>query len=206
MSKNFNVNEIFGMKEAGAASRLKSMELRYESEHGKPGSPDYLLEQVRRSGEGRYYMSVKCGSKVSYFQCSSYDFAGREVFFPVAPETLAGWAATRLRGSDRSHALQEFNSSVRFREKVWEYQQGADKTQPGFIQEYLWRTGTDTYALFSTDCSYPYFGCSAAMVTGRYAARGDLCLYYITADTARRWAKARGMDGYTYKEVFGSAQ
>lgn len=200
---DFNPDEIFGIREAGAASRIKGMELRYESEHGKPESPDYLREQVHRSKTGRYYMSVKCGSNASYFQYSPYDFAGREVFFPVAPEALAGWAGRHLQGGDCTRAKKEFISSVRIGKKVWEYLQGADNTQPGFIQEYLCKTNTDTYALFSTDCSYPYFGCNAAMVKGNRTVHSDLYLYYITVDTAQRWAKARGMDGYTYKEVFG---
>lgn len=202
MNNNFEFEEIFGIKEA-RASRIKGMELRYESEHGTPGNPKYLRERIYRSKTGRYYMSVKCGSNASYFRYSSYDPAGREIFFPVAPEALAEWARGNLHGGDCSRAKKEFISSVKIGKKVWEYQRGADNTQPGFIQEYLRKTDTDTYALFSTDCSCPYFWYYAATVKSSHTVRSDLYLYYITADTARRWAEARGMDGYTYKEVFG---
>lgn len=203
---NSLMNNIFNIKEVNASSGFKNMELLYELEHGSPGCPGYLREQVLCSKAGRYYMSVKCGEKASCFRIPSCGFAGREVFFPAAPEALALWAGENLHGDARSRAQEEFGGGAKIREKVWEYQQGADKTQPGFIFEYLRKTDTGTYALFSTDGSYPYFGCSAAVVKGSQTVRDDLYLYYITAGAAKRWAEARGMDEYTCKEVFGSGQ
>lgn len=201
------MEDIFGITDAGAQpDAAKSMELLFELEHGRAGRSDYSREQVLRCGTGRYYMSVKCGRKASCFGQPSYDFAGREVIFPAAPEALALWAREKLHGNDYARALEEFRGSAKIRGKVWEYQQGADGTQPGFISEYLRKTDTDTYALFSTDGSYPYPGCRAAVVKGSHTVRDDLYLYYITAGAAQRWAEARGMDAYTYKEAFGSAQ
>lgn len=135
-----------------------------------------------------------------------YGFAGREVIFPAAPEALAQWAREKLHGSGYARALEEFRGGARIREKIWAFQQGADGTQPGFLSEYLRKTDTGTYALFSTDGSYPYPGCRAAVVKGSRTVRDGLYLYYITAGTAQRWAEARGMDAYTYKEAFGSVQ
>lgn len=186
MKDYFRANEIFGIEDA-AASSLTGTKLLYESEHGKPGDSDYLREEVRRNKAGQYYMSVKCGVRACYFNSLSYDFAGREFSFPVAPEALSQWAEANLYGSDYAHACKEFGSDIKIKETVWEYRQGADETQPGFIYEYLRKTAADTYALFSTDCSYPYFGCSiAAAAPGSRKVRDDLYLYYITADTARR--------------------
>lgn len=203
MKDYFRANEIFGIEDA-AASSLTGTKLLYESEHGKPGDSDYLREEVRRNKAGQYYMSVKCGVCACYFNNLSYDFADREFSFPVAPEALSQWAETNLYGSDYARACKEFGSDIKIKETVWEYRQGADETQPGFIYEYLRKTAADTYALFSTDCSYPYFGYSiAAAAPGSRKVRDDLYLYYITADTARRWAEARGMDRYTAREVFG---
>lgn len=196
-------NDIFGIKDANQDS-LKDMQFLYESEHGKHGSPDYRQEQVLRNENGQYYMSMKCNERASCFDSLHHDFAGREIFFPVTPEALSQWAEANLYGSDYARACEEFGGDIKIKETVWEYRQGADETQPGFIYEYLRKTSADTYALFSTDCSYPYFGCSiAAAAPGSRKVRDDLYLYYITADTARRWAEARGMDRYTAREVFG---
>lgn len=204
MNNIFSSNEIFGINDVNPASCLKGMGLLYESEHGKPGTPDYRQEQVLRNEDGQYYMSVKCGERASCFDSLHHDFAGREVFFPVAPEALSQWARTNLCGGDYGCALKEFDINVKLKEKVWQYQQGSDKTQPGFIYEYLRKTNTDTYALFSTDCSYPYLGSSTTVAEpGSHKVRDDLYLYYITADTARRWAEAKGMDEYTSREIFG---
>lgn len=199
---NLNSN-IFDIKEVNAPSDLKGMEILYDLEHGNLGDRNYLRERVLRDKAGRYYMSVKCGEAVSYFHSLSYDFSGREVYFPAVREALALWAKKNLQNGDYARAWKEFGRNVRLREKVWEYQQGNDKTQPGFLCEYLRKTDTDTYALFSTDSTYPYWGCSAAVVKGSRTVRNDLYLYYITADTAQRWAEARGIDAYTYKEAFG---
>lgn len=204
MNNIFSSNEIFGINDINPASCFKDMELRYESECGKPGGPNYLREQVLRDKAGRYFMAVKCGKQASCFGKLNYGFAGREIFFPVAREALPQWIEANLYGDDYARALKEFDINVKFREKVWQFQQGSDKTQPGFIYEYLRKTNTDTYALFSTDHSYPYLGDSIAVTEpGSHKVRDDLNLYYITADTARRWAKARGMDRYTSREIFG---
>ncbi len=198
---------IFGITDAGAQpDAAKSMELLFELERGRAGRPDYLREQALRCGPGRYYMSVKCGGKASCPGLPYYGFAGREVIFPAAPEALAQWAREKLHGSGYARALEEFRGGARIREKIWAFQQGADGTQPGFLSEYLRKTDTGTYALFSTDGSYPYPGCRAAVVKGSRTVRDGLYLYYITAGTAQRWAEARGMDAYTYKEAFGSVQ
>lgn len=203
MPYDFRPNEIFGIEDA-APSSLTGTELLYESEFGKPGGPDYLREEVRRNKAGKYYMYVKRGGRACYFNNLSYDSAGQEFTFPVTPKALALWAGKRLCGSDFSRAFKGFNSNVKIKETVWEYQQGTDETQPGFIYEYLRKTDTDTYALFSTDYAYPCFGCNIAEAKqGRRKVRYDLYLYYITEDTARRWAEARGMDQYTFREVFG---
>lgn len=203
MNNFFSSNEIFGIKDASQDS-LKDMQLLYESEHGKHGCPDYRQEQVLRNETGQYYMSMKCGERATCFDSLHHDFSGRNIFFPVAPKALSQWARMNLCGDDYARALKEFDINVKFKEKVWQFQQGSDKTQPGYIFEYLRKTNTDTYALFSTDYTYPYLGSSTTVSEpGSHKVRDDLYLYYITADTAQRWAEARGMDGYTSKEIFG---
>lgn len=203
MNNIFSSNEIFGINDVNPVSCLKDMELRYESKHGELGDADYRREQVLRKA-GQYFMSVKCGERSSCFDSLHHDFAGREIFFPIAPEALSQWARMNLCGDDYARALKEFDTNVKFREKVWQFQQGSDKTQPGFIYEYLRKTNTDTYALFSTDCTYPYLGSNTTVTEpGSHKVRDDLNLYYITADTAQRWAEARGMDEYTSREIFG---
>lgn len=74
-----------------------------------------------------------------------------------------------------------------------------------YIHEVLWKTADGLYILFSTDDSYPAFGYNAPFIEFGEGgtSRDDLFIYYITPETARRWAEARGMDEETCHKVFG---
>ncbi len=193
--------KIFGVQETSKVN-LDGMELRYEAECGQAGEPNYSKVQVMRNEKGNYFVKVKNGplSGVGCFLPDS--LAGREVCFPSTPQALYNWAGMYLAGEDYGRALEEFQcgASVFQYEKIWKYQH--DDTY-----EFLLKTDDGSYMLFSTDSSYPCYGCNQLWTEcnedGSGDCRDDLYLYYITPEVARRWAEFRGMKEDTCQEIFG---
>lgn len=193
----------FGVTEATKAN-TEGLELRYEMEHGQEGEPYYYRQRVFRDKGGKYYLAVR-GRKNATAMLSFetwYNLDGREVLIPIRPEALAVWLRYNLYGDEYERAREEFKQAPEAYqyETVYTYQQGD-------TYEFLQRTTGDRYMLFSTDADYPYpgfnmpyFGCDENGVDN---SRDDLYIYYVTPETARRWAEARGMGEAACKEVFG---
>lgn len=203
---NIEKDNIFGVKEA-PNFRTDGLELRYEVECGQEGDPDYLRERVYRDEDGNYFMAVKGGMDATFGFETAYHLDGREVLFSTAAKALAFWAEFGLYGEECERALNEFKIPEPGRHKtIWEYQQGVSACQQGYVYELLLKTPDNAYALLSTDASYPCFGCNMTFVECDKggARRDDLNFYYITPETARRWAEARGMGETDCQRVFGS--
>lgn len=193
--RSIEKDNIFGLKEAPDFS-TDGLELRYETEVGQEGAPDYLRQRIYCDGHGNYSIAVKGGMNATLDLETQYYLDGREVLIPTRPEALATWAEHSLCGEECKRALEEFKvPKVHNYETVWKYQRGAETNQRGFIFEFLWKTADGLYVLFSTDNSYPAFGYNAPFIEFGEGGtcRDDLYIYYITPETARRWAEARGM-------------
>lgn len=207
MTSEFNSDKIFGVKE-GSEADTEGMELRYEVEHREEGDPNYLRQRVYRDKDGNYYLAMKSGTTATAMLSSEvwYHPDGREVLIPVRPEALFYWARNNLHGEDYGRALEEFKAPEAFKHrKVWLYQQGAEAGQQGYVHEFLWETDGDFYVLFSTEYEYPYPGCNMPFVDldEDGDCRDDLYIYYVTPETARRWAEARGIGEAACRETFG---
>lgn len=207
MNSEFNNDRVFNVKEASEVD-TEGMELRYEVEHREEGDPNYLRQRVYRDKDGNYYLAMKSGTTATAMLSSEvwYHPDGREVLIPVRPEALAIWAKHNLHGEEYERALAEFRLPENVRHKtVWRYQQGAEVGQQGYVYEFLWKTDDGFYMLFSTDCDYPCPGYNSPFIDldEDGTCRDDLYIYYVTPETARRWAEARGMGEVVCREAFG---
>lgn len=192
-----NRDEIFGVKETQGVN-TSGLTLRYEVETGQKGEPGYLLQQVLRDENGNYFMAAKGGTDARLGFETPYPLGGREVLIPIRPEALNLWAEHNLCGEECERALEEFKCPKSFEhETVWAYQQGVNAGQEGYIHEFLWKTSDGLYMLFSTDAFYPCPECNISCIDldegGACREDLNLYLYYVTSETARRWAQARGM-------------
>ena len=197
-------DNIFGVKEV-TESDTKNLELRYKMNSGKRDKSNYLEQRVFRDKDGNYFMEVKGGAAAAIGPAEIYHLDGRDVIIPVRPEALATWAERNLYGEEYACALEEFKApEVLNHETVWKYQQGVKAGQQGYIYEFLWKVTSRLYMLFSTDAFYPYQGYNTPYIEFDKGGthRDDLYLYYITPETARRWAEARGMGEAACQMVF----
>lgn len=207
MSKLIKKNDIFGVT-GTSLSGIKGMELRYKAENHETSNPNYLRQSILRDKNGNYFLHIKCGGRARIGTGNSFPIDGKEVLIPIAREALYDWAEFNLAGEEYASALEEFKRSDTFRhKKVWQYQNEVKMGQPGHVYEFLLKTDVNGYILFSTDCSYPYFAHNTTWVDlnedDSSDIRDDLYMYYVTPETARRWAEARGMDEHTCRTVFG---
>jgi len=204
---NYDKEKVFGVKEASEAD-IEGLELRYEVEHRKEGDPCYLRQRVYRDKDGNYYLALKSGTDATAMLSMElwYHPGGREVLIPVRPEALLYWARNNLHGEDYGRAMEEFKTPEAFEHrKIWLYQQGAEAGQQGYVHEFLWKVGDGLYMLFSTEDDYPCPGYNSPFVDLSKGSdcRDDLYIYYVTPETARRWAEARGMGEMACQEAFG---
>lgn len=205
MNSEFNNDRVFNVKEASEAD-IEGMELRYEVEHREEGDPNYLRQRVYRDKDGNYYLAMKSGTTATAMLSVEvrYHPDGREVLIPVRPEALASWVQSNLYGEDYGRAMEEFKTPEAFKHrKVWLYQQGTEAGQQGYVHEFLWKVDGGFYMLFSTEYDYPCPGYNVPFIDEGGACRDDLYIYYVTPETARRWAEARGMGEMACREAFG---
>lgn len=201
LNSNHDNDRVFGVTEASEAS-TEGLELRYEVEHKQEGDSCYLRQRVYRDKDGKYYLAVKGGADATAMLTleTLYYPKGREVLIPVRPEALSIWAKHNLHGEEYERALAEFKLPENIRHKtVWRYQQG-------YVYEFLWKTDGDFCMLFSTeDAAYPCPGYNVPFIDldEDGTCRDDLYIYYVTPETARRWAEARGMGEADCREAFG---
>lgn len=202
---NFEKDRIFGVMDASKAN-TEGLELRYEVEHGQEGDPCYLRQRVYRDADGNYYMAAKGGADATLGFETRYSLSGREVLIPMRPEAPTIWAESNLCGEEYGRASEEFKIPASFMHKdIWLYQQGITAGQQGYVYERLWKTDGGSYILFSTEYGYPCPGYNAPVLglNGDGTCRDDLYIYYITPETAQRWAEARGMGLMADRETFG---
>lgn len=205
-NSNYDKDKVFGVKEASEAD-TEGLELRYEVEHGEEGGPCYSRQRVYRDKDGNYYLALKSGTAATAMLAmeTRYHSDGREVLIPVRREALATWAQHNLDGEDHGRAWEEFKTPEAFEHKtIWLYQQGAEAGQQGYVHEFLWKVGDGLYMLFSTEDDYPCPGYSSPFVDLSKGGdcRDDLYIYYVTPETARRWAEARGMGERACQKAF----
>lgn len=195
--------KIFGLKEAPNFS-TDGLELHYEVKHGQKGEPHYLRQRVFRDKDGKHFLALKGGTDATAMLTveTLYNPGGREVLIPIQPKALGIWAEHNLYGEEHERALDEFKSfenpeSFEYK-TIWTHQEDC-------ICEFVWKADNDCYILFSTDPDYPYPGHGAPYIEMEEGGmcRDDLYIYYVTPDTARRWAEARGMAEADCQKVFG---
>ncbi len=208
MSTRINKKDIFGVTET-ALSSIKGMELRYKAEFHETSDPNYLQQSILRDKSGNYFLHVKGGERARIDDVGAFfPLNGKELLIPIARAALYDWASFHLAGEECASALKEFKCSDTFRcKKVWQYQNEIEMGQPGHVYEFLMKTDVNGYILLSTDYSYPCFVRNTTWVdldeNNPSCIRDDLYMYYVTPETARRWAEARGMDEHTCQTVFG---
>lgn len=201
MSRDDN-DEIFGVKEVPGFS-TNSLELRYEVEYGQEGESDYLRQQIYLDENGNYFFAAKGGANATIGFETSYPLNGREVLIPVRQEALAVWAQDNLCGKEYERALEEFKLPKIKYETIWLYQQGHAVSLDNFIYEFLWKTNNGFYMLHSTKSDYPCFGYHTPLIDCQYEIWAPrMYIYYVTPETARRWAEARGMSEAACQKVF----
>lgn len=171
---------------------------------------DGTREQLCRDADGRYHMVVepeKAGDE-SDLGMGRYT-VDRRVIMPISRECVLLWV-TYYFGCDKSWAAKEGLREYEYRKMVWEHRKAPSTERPG-TDEWLMKSDEGEFVLYSTDESYPFCTGSVSFLRfsdddGTGGFEGDVCIYYIPEETARRWAEARGMDAGTYAEVFGGAE
>ncbi len=130
----------------------------------------------------------------------------RRIVMPVSRESALSWSHYNLCGDELMAAMKEFGEYATDHQIVWEYSGAAATGQDG-IHEWLMESSARDFVLYSTDYSYPFCNGSTTFVhsaeDGTEQFAGEVYVYYIPAETARRWAETRGMDADTCAEVFG---
>lgn len=203
---NHDNDKIFGITEVPEVG-IEGLELRYEVEYKQEGEPYYHRQRVYRGKDGKYYLAVKGGTDATVMLTIEtwYHPDGREALIPVRPEALSIWAKHNLHGEDYERALAEFKLPENIKhETVWLYQQGVEANQQGYVHEFLWKTDGGFYVLFSTDCDYPCPGYNTPYIDldENGTCRDDLYIYYVTPETAQRWAEGRGMGEMACRKTF----
>lgn len=197
------INKIFGI---GAVSEIpEGLRILHEAT-----AVDGTRDRILRDADGRYYLMAEPAEagKPSYLGMAVYSI-DRQVIMPVSRESALFWSERNLCGDEMSVAMEEFGEHVSSHHLVWEYREKthADRTD---INEWLMVSETGDFTLYSTDDSYPFCDDSTNFVrlaeNGTEEFAGDIYVYCIPAETACRWAEARGMDTEAYAEIFGQSE
>lgn len=194
-----HIDEIFGIKPVSAVP--EGMSILYEvTRIGE------TREQLLRDTDGSYYLAVepeKAGDiGMAWMSCYAVD---RRIIIPVSREGALNWSNHNLYGDDLQSAIDEFGEYAKNFRIVWERESVGTGQED--VHEWLTKSAAGDFVLYSTDLGYLLSNESTmftkATEEGAVLYAVDVCVYYIPAETARRWAEAYGMDEDTYREVFG---
>lgn len=200
--KKLYVDEIFGIVE-GKLSRVSGMELLCEAEDSSKG----IKYGLYRDEKGQHYIAAEGGKHACIGSNSLYRLDNRQIYLPVTPETVRLWAQ-QYADPGCSRLWDGFPEEDAFTvcKTVWRFGQGTEEGQPGYIREVLMKTEAGIYKLYTTAVDYPLCFESTTWISSDTDGTGifaDVYVHHVTPETARRWAKARGMDDNTCKDVFG---
>lgn len=195
------INEIFGAKRGTMAPKKGTVLFDAITTTG-------TSEQVCRDEDGRYYLTAKAveGESDARLGMGTY-FVDGQITMPISREGALAWSEPNLCGDELAAARSEFGEN--FPETlslVLEFGKGSS-TDTSAPYERLCKIDAESFVLYSTDDSYPFCHGSTTLyqLAEDEAERftKEVYVYYIPAETARRWAVSRGMDADTCEKVFG---
>lgn len=193
------IEEIFGIKKVSAVPG--DMDIRYEV------TKKDARERLLRDADGHYYLAAEsvgdgCQARLGM---ATYTFEG-QVILPVCRESALSWSYVNLCGNELAAAMEEFGEYASFSQIIWEHNEMTGTGQED-IREWLMESESGDFVLYSTEHYYPLCDGGTIFIysaeNGDTQFAGDVNVYYIPAETARRWAEAHGMDADTCATVFG---
>ena len=196
------INEIFGVKEISKAPKKAEVLFNAMTVNG-------TSEQVCCSEDGQYYLTAKAAkdNNDARLGMGTYHVDG-QIAIPISLTSAMFWSERNLYGDELAAAISKFGENLSTTlSLVWECGADSSADTPA-LREWLFKIIGDEFVLYSTDSSYPLCNGSTTFCqfaedeTDQFVA--DVYVYYIPAETARRWAVAHGIDANTYEKFFGS--